>query len=166
MIHAPKSEAGCHAHIIEDLRDDYRAWYIFCNMHGLGPSTPIRTLLADDSRVIRRAVGRLLSGNRQIDLVGLASTFQEAIHLIDVLKPHVIVVDLGLTTAVNGESRKLRQMSDALLVVISAANDEGTIAAARELGADVFVDKMKLFDDLIPAILEGGQGNEGRHDAF
>jgi DNA-binding NarL/FixJ family response regulator len=118
-----------------------------------GVPMPIRTLLADDSRVIRRAVGRLLNGNSQIDLVGLASNFQETVHLIEVLKPHVIVIDLGLTTAVNGESKKLRQMSDALLVVISAASDAGAIAAARELGADVFLDKMKLSDDLIPAIL-------------
>jgi DNA-binding NarL/FixJ family response regulator len=113
----------------------------------------VRTLLADDSRVIRHAVGRLLSGNPAIDLVGLASNFQEALHLVQVLKPDVIVVDLGMTAAANGEAKTLRAISDAFMIVISATTDDDSLTLARELGADVFVDKMKLSDELIPAIL-------------
>jgi hypothetical protein len=39
------------------------------------------------------------------------------------------------------------------MVVISATTDDDSVAVARELGADVFIDKMKLSDELIPAIL-------------
>lgn len=118
-----------------------------------GPPTAVRTLLADDSCVIRHAVGELLSSYPGIDLVGLASNFQEAIHLVGLLKPDVIVVDLGMTAAMNEEVKTLRAISDAFTVVISATTNNDSMTVARELGADVFIDKMKLFDDLIPAIL-------------
>jgi two-component system, NarL family, response regulator DevR len=115
--------------------------------------TPVRTLLAHGSRVVRREVGSLLGGEPGIDLVGQAATFREATHLIRLLKPDVVIIDSGMTGAADVESAKFRQVSDAFLVAISALPSEDGGSLAEQIGADVFVDKMRRFDDLIPAVL-------------
>jgi chemotaxis response regulator CheB len=79
----------------------------------MGPRIAIRTLLTDDSLAVRHAVGRLLSGKSQIELVGLASMFQETVRLVGELKPDVIVVDLGMPAAANGEVKTLTVIPDA-----------------------------------------------------
>lgn len=56
----------------------------------------IRVLIADDHPVIRERLGKFLSGQRDIDLVGLATNGKEAYDLAQELHLDVLVLDIEM----------------------------------------------------------------------
>src|SRR6476619_7387458 len=65
---------------------------------GMPVSRPdvIRVVLADDHLVVRAGLKALLATNRDIEVVGEAANGQEALALIERLKPDVAVLDLDM----------------------------------------------------------------------
>jgi two-component system nitrate/nitrite response regulator NarL len=115
----------------------------------------VKVLLADDSDIIRKSIRGLLLDHAQLQLVGEARDFPEAIRLAKELQPNVIVVDLHMPNASNSETPdlKIHLNPSGRLLAISASNDQDSKSLAVALGADTFLDKMDLYDKLIPAIL-------------
>jgi DNA-binding NarL/FixJ family response regulator len=114
----------------------------------------VRVLLADDSDVMRRAVGKLLRERTELDLVGQASAFDEAVTLANLVLPDIVVLDLRLAIQAHCPLQIFKERLTSLrLVAISASGDGESKTLATQLGADAFVDKMELYDKLIPAIL-------------
>jgi DNA-binding NarL/FixJ family response regulator len=113
---------------------------------------PIKVLLADDAQMMREAIRRLLGGEPGIELVGEAADFAQTIRMAKDLRPHVIVMDLHMPKAgyldikshLNGGSR---------LLAISISNDEEAKILAESFGAVTLLDKMDLYNELIPAIM-------------
>lgn len=56
-------------------------------------SQPIRVLLADDHAVLRSGLHRLLSAQPDLEVVGEASSGEEAIEQTRTLRPDVVVMD-------------------------------------------------------------------------
>lgn len=124
---------------------------------------PITVLLADDAEVVRRAIGRLLKQEPTIKLVGEAADFEQTIKMANELRPDVIVMDLhmpGLKMDASGSLLPRLKDADSRIVAISVANNEEAKALAAKIGASILVDKMKLFDELIPAITRFASANE------
>ena len=109
----------------------------------------VRVFLAEDSEPVRKAIRTLLSERKDITVVGEAATVSEAIHQAAELLPDVIIFDLHM---VDGEGWRLHTGSK--LLAISFANDDEAKALAESIGADKLLDKMELYETLIPAILE------------
>jgi len=109
----------------------------------------VRVFLAEDSEPVRKAICILLSGCKDITVVGEAATFSEAIQKSAELEPDEIIFDLHM---VDGEKECLP--IGPKLLAISFANDDGAKALADSIGAAKLLDKMELTNELIPAILE------------
>jgi chemotaxis response regulator CheB len=119
----------------------------------------IRVLLADDSGIMLRAISRLLEGTPEVALVGVAGDFEEAVRLADELQPQIVILDLRMAQKANADALRLKaQQGGVRLLAITAANvnDAESIAMAHGIGADKLLDKMRLDEELIPAILELG----------
>jgi DNA-binding NarL/FixJ family response regulator len=118
--------------------------------------SPIKILLADDSEVIRRSIRRLLGHEPDLQIVGEACNFAETVRLTRELQPQVLVVDLRMSTTDLASPSTLRNHlhPSGRLLAISASNDEDSLSLARSLGADSFLDKMDLFEKLVPVILQ------------
>jgi DNA-binding NarL/FixJ family response regulator len=116
----------------------------------------VKVLLADDSEIMLRAIERLLQDHPELEVVGSASDFPETIALAGAVEPDVVVLDLRMAEKANGELLALKgQLTSLRLVAVSAAApDDTTKKLAAALGADAFVDKMNMYDQLIPAILQ------------
>jgi DNA-binding NarL/FixJ family response regulator len=115
----------------------------------------IKILVADDSEVVRRAICHLLQQSSSLTLVGEASNLREAIEKVGTLEPDVVILDLHLAIRADGDVNRLkRELSATRVIAISAANDDETSMLVERLGADRFIDKMQLYDELIPAILK------------
>src|SRR5436853_300601 len=56
----------------------------------------LRILLVDDHRVIADSLARLLQDDPAIQVVGIAATGPEAISLARLLRPSLVVMDIGL----------------------------------------------------------------------
>jgi DNA-binding NarL/FixJ family response regulator len=110
----------------------------------------VNVLLADDAEVVRRAIRTLLSEREDIKVVGEAATFPEVLQKATELKPDVIVIDLHMS----GDTFATPLPSGHKLLAISFANDDEAKALAESIGAVELLDKMELYETLIPAILE------------
>ena len=57
---------------------------------------PIRVFLVDDHEVVRRGVASLLEDEDDLEVVGEASTAEQALSRIPVVKPDVAILDVRL----------------------------------------------------------------------
>ncbi len=110
-------------------------------------------MLVDDSPRFLDAARRFLT-TQAVEVVGEAHTGQEALGLLDVLAPDLVLLDLempdldGLTVL-----RLIKARPDAPRVIIVTIHDQDEYRAATALaGADGFVAKRELTSALVPLI--------------
>ncbi len=103
----------------------------------------IRVLVVDDSAYVRKVVKQMLSRSPFIEVVGTARDGQEALELVEELKPDVVTLDL-LMPRMSGIEFLRQQMALRPLpvVIVSIASESGEkTLAALEAGAVDFVRK-------------------------
>lgn len=128
----------------------------------------IKVLLADDTSVMRRAIRALLSHEPEIELVGEAQNFAETVSMTRKFKPQVVILDLHMPNSSRltpmNVSEGLRAYA-ARVLAISVWNDEDTRALAQSYGATNLLDKMRLGQELIPAVMKLASGSEPERKA-
>jgi DNA-binding NarL/FixJ family response regulator len=115
---------------------------------------PIRVLLADDSDFMRSAIRRILQEERRIEVVGEAGTFAKTVQMIGDLKPEVLLLDLHMAEKREFTPELVKaQLGCVCTLAVSFSNDDEARQLANSYGAVTLLDKMKLFNDMIPAVL-------------
>ena len=117
---------------------------------------PIRVLLADDSPVMLSAIRKTLDQEPRIEVVGEASTFAETMRMIADFKPEALILDLHLPEKGDFTPAFVNSqlVSVDCVVAISFSNDDEAKNLSETYGAAVLLDKMNLYSELIPAIME------------
>jgi two-component system chemotaxis response regulator CheB len=103
----------------------------------------IRTVIVDDSAFVRKAVRQMLSGSPRIDVVGLARNGDDALQMVEELKPDVVTCDL-IMPGMDGVGFVRRQMARSpvpILLLTASPQDAERVLEALELGAVDFVQK-------------------------
>jgi chemotaxis response regulator CheB len=117
---------------------------------------PIKVLIADDSEVMRTAIQRVLVEDRRIEIVGEASTFGQTMKMIGNCSPDVLLLDLHLPE--QGDFIPAFVKSQLIGVphtlAISLSNDNEAKTLADSYGAKALLDKINLYKELIPAIVQ------------
>jgi len=119
------------------------------------PATTHRILLVDHQDVVRRGVQSVLASEPDIEICGEAWNAQEALALVQKLRPDVTVMDVQLQEEHNWwwVLRELRKIGLAHNVVILSQYDIPQIQhAAMLLGCRGFVSKTRASDHLVSAI--------------
>jgi DNA-binding NarL/FixJ family response regulator len=118
----------------------------------------VNVFLADDSEIMRNAIRRLLSDREDIAVVGEASSFRETIQRTAELHPNLIVLDVHLADEDRITLTEVKGLlNGAKVLAISLSTDGETRELAASVGAVKLLDKMYLFEKLVPAILELGE---------
>jgi DNA-binding NarL/FixJ family response regulator len=114
----------------------------------------IEVLLADDRDIIRSGMRRLLCLDPDISVVGEAENLAETIRMAEQLRPHLVVMDLYMTQSDRATKQLAEELSKKIprWIAVSFANDEAAQRLAASVGALKLLDKIRLSDDLIPAI--------------
>jgi two-component system response regulator NreC len=113
-----------------------------------------KVLIADDSEVMRTAIRRTLEEERKIDVVGEASSFPDTMQKIADLKPDVLLLDLHLPEKRDFAPALVKsQLGTVRTVAVSFSNDTDSKVLAESYGAVTLLDKMKLYNEMVPAIL-------------
>jgi DNA-binding NarL/FixJ family response regulator len=108
--------------------------------------------LADDAEIVRNAIRSLFLKNSQIvELVGEAVDFPQTVQMANHLKPQVVVMDLHMARAAEASDVK-GSLREYKMLAISLSNDDETKQLADSYGAMVLLDKMELYDELVPTI--------------
>lgn len=103
------------------------------------PASPLKILIVDDERPIRRFLNASL-GNRYSILE--AENGNEAIRMAALNHPEVIILDLGLPDMDGMDvTRRLREWTAVPIIVISVRDGEQDKVAALDAGADDYLTK-------------------------
>ena len=112
----------------------------------------LRILIAEDSEVMARALSRLL--HSRFDVVGICRNGKEALQSVQDLQPDVVVLDI-LMPIMDGikVARSLGTLNTtAKTIMLTGLEDPKIVNAAFAAGADGYVFKRRLTNDLLTAI--------------
>jgi two-component system, NarL family, response regulator DevR len=117
--------------------------------------SPIKLLVADDSKVVRRGICQLLACYSGIEVVAEAASFAQTIELANGLDPRVIVIDLHMPDEAEftPPQFKANLNKGSLLLAMSLRNDKEAEELAQSFGAAMLLDKAELGKMLIPSIV-------------
>src|ERR1700751_2872695 len=114
----------------------------------------LRILLADDHTVMRTGLRVLLERQPNLEVVGETENGRQTVELSALLKPDVLVIDLGMPILNGIEATKqiVSQRSTSAVVILSMHADEAYVMRALEAGARAYLLKDSAAADLIGAI--------------
>ncbi len=122
----------------------------------------IRVVIADDHKLMREAVGQVLSSDERLDVIALCKDGAEAAETCRELNPDVVLMDINMHP-VNGidATRVIRTFSNTIKVIgLSMHNDYSYVKALIEAGANGYVTKSSGVEEIINAIFEALRGHE------
>jgi len=101
----------------------------------------IRVLIADDHRAFCEGLGRLLSEEADLEVVGMVVDGVEAVGMAEELQPDVVIVDVAMPNLNGIEAiKQIRTVSpDTAAVVLSAYGYESYVLPAIEAGAAAYL---------------------------
>ena len=114
----------------------------------------LRILLADDHEIVRRGLCALLQRHEGWEICGEASDGREAVQKAKLLKPDVVIVDIGMPN-LNGldATRQLLQYDPNFRIIVLTVSDaDQVIREALDAGARGFVLKSDAARDLVAAL--------------
>ena len=118
------------------------------------PGQRTRIVLVDDHEIVRRGVRDLLAAEPDLDVVGEAGTFAEALARIPALRPDVAVLDVRLPDG-NGVDlcRQIRSaLPDLRCLMLTSYSDDDALFNAILAGAAGYVLKQIRGNDLVDAV--------------
>ena len=114
----------------------------------------IRLLLVDDHAVVRSGLKMLLSGQKNMEIVGEAASAGEALTETARVNPTVILMDIGLPdkTGIEATREIKAKFPDVRIVALTIHEDEEYFFQMLNAGASGYVPKRAAPDELITAI--------------
>ncbi len=120
---------------------------------------PIPVFAVEDNPPTLKALRKLLSGREEVQLVGTASSGEEALRLAPAAAPRVVLMDLELPGASGIETtRALKAACDVEVLVLTSFEDEDHVFEAMRAGASGYVVKGAPVGKLVEAIVEVAEG--------
>jgi CheY-like chemotaxis protein len=117
---------------------------------------PFRILVAEDAKSFLDAIALVLENDKGFVVAGRARNGREAVELAERLAPDAVVMDIEMPVLDGVEAtRLLRARAPELPIVAISGNDyEERVLEIRRAGADDYVRKARLSDEL-PRVLAG-----------
>jgi len=120
----------------------------------------IRVLLADDHPVVRSGIRAELDGAEGIEVVGEASSGDEALRLVEELRPDILVLDVVMPGVDGVETTRLlrERHPDLRILALSAYHDDEYVFGLLSAGAVGYVLKEEALDTIVEAIRAASRG--------
>jgi PAS domain S-box-containing protein len=114
----------------------------------------VRILMVDDHPMILRGLDEILSGDPRYQIVGRASSGEEAIRIAEEESPDVVLMDLRMP-GMDGiqATREITRMSDRVKVLaLTADSEEESLLPLLAAGGNGYVWKTRAKEDLVTAL--------------
>ncbi|MCE5260330.1 MAG: response regulator transcription factor [Chloroflexi bacterium] len=126
----------------------------------MGLQTKTRVIVVDDHAMVRSGLIMALEGYADVQVVGEAGNGVDAVHLCEVLKPDVVLMDLRMPR-MDGVSatRFIHQtMPNIRIVILTSFTEPDLVQEAMAAGAVGFLLKDASLDDLASAVHAAYEG--------
>jgi DNA-binding NarL/FixJ family response regulator len=119
-------------------------------------------LVVDDYEPFRRLICSMLEEIVDVQIIGEAADGLEAIRKAEELRPHLIILDIGLPklNGIHAARNILKAMPDSKIVFVSQETSADMADEAFRLGASGYVVKVNAGTDLPKAIEAIRQGKQ------
>jgi DNA-binding NarL/FixJ family response regulator len=113
-----------------------------------------RILIADDHPLLREALCKVFSNQKDMEIVGQASNGEEAIDLASQLKPDILVMDIMMPKLDGLEaSRQIKKIApNTAILILTAYDDDNYVLGLLEAGATGYLMKSAKGQDLVEAV--------------
>jgi len=112
-----------------------------------------RIVLADDHAILRQGLGRIISSEPDMEVVGEASTGIDAVKRTRQLKPDLVIMDISMPEQDGIESlRQIVKTCSTRVLILSVHVDPHTISQAVSAGASGYLLKDSLDTELLAAV--------------
>ena len=121
----------------------------------------IRVVLVDDHRVVQKGLRSYLESFPDVEVVGTASSGEEALQKLEGWLPDVVVMDLRMPGGIDGveATRRVRALSPhTQVVVLTADTDDARVVAALRAGAIGYVRKDSDPEVFLAAVRAAARG--------
>ena len=120
----------------------------------------IRVLLVDDHQLVRTGIKALLDSDKEIQVVAVADSGEQAIDMVGEIRPDVVLMDVSMPGigGVEASRRILRQNPDVKIIGLSAYNEGPIPQQLLKLGVLGFISKSSSADEMICAIRKAVEG--------
>ena len=124
-------------------------------------SEAIRVMLAEDHTIVREGLRALLGGSPELEVVGEAADGLTAVEMALRLRPHVVVMDLGMPkkNGVDATREIKEQAAEISVLVLSMYAGEEYVRSAVRAGANGYLLKGSGLSDLVAAICALARGD-------
>ncbi len=118
----------------------------------------LKVVIADDSRLMRAMIKRVLS-SLGAEVVGEASNGEEAVKLIKEVKPDLAILDINMPKkdGLNVVKEVREAGMDTKVAFLTALNQPWVIEEAKKLGVTAFIPKPFKSEDLKKVISNVGK---------
>jgi DNA-binding NarL/FixJ family response regulator len=120
----------------------------------------IRVVVADDHPIVRSGIVALLQTADDVEVVGEASTGDEAVELALELSPDVVLTDLRMP-GINGDeatARILAQRPDTRVLILTTYESDDSILTAIEAGASGYLLKAAPQEEILAGVRAVARG--------
>ena len=119
-----------------------------------GATQFIRVLCVDDHRLVLKGIALIVGAEPDLEVVGCATTGEEAVELFKANRPDVTLLDLQLPTMSGLETIRAIRTEDARarVVVVTMYQGDEDIHRALEAGAATYLLKDTLSDELVRVV--------------
>lgn len=124
------------------------------------PKEPLRVLIADDHPLFRSGMRSLLVADLENEVIGEATTGEEAVALASSLQPDIILMDLHMPGmgGIEATRRVLHSNPHIRILIVTMYEDDHSVFTAMRAGARGYLLKGASPDEVLRAIAAVGSG--------
>jgi two-component system response regulator NreC len=120
----------------------------------------IRVLIADDHAIVREGVRMILEREEDLQVVGEAADGQQALALVETLKPDVVIMDISMPGmgGIEATHRLKERHPGVAVLALTMHEDESYVFQLLRAGASGYVLKRAAASDLVQAVRAAARG--------
>lgn len=114
----------------------------------------IRVLVVDDHELVRSGITRMLTDNPDIEVIGQASSGEEAVDFVRKDAPDIVLMDIRMPGIGGLEAtRRILRIDDAIrVIVVTACADDPYPTRVMQAGATAYITKGADIKEMVRAI--------------